>query len=135
MKVTQKAVTFEAEQFYTANGVANIEEMLKDSRVRIKEYGGRAELSWPPSSNFYQNGPSESVWGGNWIVLSSLGDVRNLSEAQYDKEFYEDWEVPETVEDRIALLAKYVYRAVNKGHVTVDPGDWNRLESLERGTE
>jgi hypothetical protein len=137
-KVVQKPVTFEAEEYITRNGVENIEILLENSRVKIREYGGRAEIEWPPSSGFYECGPSEPVWEGNWIVLSSLGEVRNLTAKQFALEFAEEWEGAISSEQKIELLrgqlgvmAGWVMDLLERADAYVTPSEWGTLEKIK----
>lgn len=88
----KRPVTFRAEQ-YTA-GVQNAEdisEILAGTRVRLRE-DGRIQFPPPPyhSHGYVENGPSMSLWVGEWVVVSSLGEVRVVSNEDFEKEFVEN---------------------------------------------
>jgi hypothetical protein len=140
MKVTQKPVTFEAIQF-TGNNDKSIEDLLKDTRLQVVErgnwYGLRIQFPPPPyeTHGYVENGKVKTVAPDSWVVVSSTGEVRILKPEEYEAEFYEHWEMPESVEQNVALLAKYLYRLANNDVFDVDPGDWSKLELLSRDAE
>ncbi len=82
----KRPVTFVAVQF-NGDNVADVEEILAGTRVKYIGVG-KTRLSWP-SSGFYENGPSESLWKDDWVVVSSLGEVRVVREDRFEKEFVE----------------------------------------------
>lgn len=144
MDVIQKPVTYKAEQFDGKNEKP-IEELLKGTGVRVLPqgnwYGLPLQFPAPPyeTHGYVENGPTRKVGPDSWVVVSSTGDVRVLSAEAYDKEFYEDWETPETPEAKIAFLAKYLYKLVDtandKGELSVDLGDWGKFDRLREVAE
>jgi hypothetical protein len=144
MKAIQKPTTYEAEQFDGKNEKP-IVKLLEGTGVRALPqgnwYGLPLQFPAPPyeTHGYVENGPTRKVGPDSWVVVSSLGDVRILSAEAYDKEFYEDWETPETPETKIALLAHYVNKLVtlasDRGDLSVDLGDWSKLELMGRTAE
>lgn len=55
---------------------------LKDERIFLVEPQPSYE-----KYGYVENRSKQSVWHGDWIVVSSVGDVRKLTDEQFKKEF------------------------------------------------
>lgn len=57
---------------------------LKDERIFLVEPQPSYE-----KYGYVEHRSRQSIWSGDWIVVSSVGEVRRLSDEQYTKEFEE----------------------------------------------
>lgn len=133
MQAIQKPITYEAEQHNSGTELSDLKTLLEGTGVIVHQWPNHFSVEYPSPADVLR-GRVENIWVGDWLVVSSLGEVRVLREDEYGKEFYEDWEVPATSATDIGLIAKYLYKLVDKAHddreLDVDPGDWAKLEKI-----
>jgi hypothetical protein len=88
----KKPVTYKALQFDGRSDEQQDEllEILKDTEVR---YIGHGRIQFPPppykTHGYVENGTVETIWTFEWIVVSSIGEVRVLADEEFQKEFEE----------------------------------------------
>lgn len=87
-EVVKRPVQYWAEQFSDEASKAYIEARLRGTGVRLGDgYLGESVL-WPSDAGTML-GKRVALWPGDWVVVSSLGKVRVLSDAKMKKEFSE----------------------------------------------
>lgn len=129
MKVIQKPVTFEAEQFFGVDDVPKIAKILEGTGVSFIG-SGRTRLQWP-GTGFYENGPDIRVWEDDWVVVSSTGEVRKLTPKEYEAEFYEHWEKDLTpAEEVVVLRGQVAFLAEHVSRMLSDTGGWYNTEDM-----
>lgn len=87
--VVKIPVTYKAEQHVTDTKASDFDDVLEGTRVRVV-HGGRGGLTAqfpPPPYRYVETGPSQPIWVGDWVVVSSLGEVRVLPDEAFKKEF------------------------------------------------
>lgn len=87
----ERPVTFRAVQHVTNTEVSEFEEILEGTRVSVVERRSSLVIQFPPppyhTHGYVENGPSETLWLYHWVVVSSLGKVRVMSDEEFTEEF------------------------------------------------
>lgn len=90
MEYVRKPVTYRAVQYLSGKTDEEITKLLTGAKVRSYE-NAWIEYYPPPyrEAGYVENGKKVQLWHGEWVVVSSLGEVSVESDEDFKKEFEE----------------------------------------------